>query len=275
MSSATTTLVSEQWLVSSGPALVWTRSGGGANIVVLTDDQIAVGVLPPAQLKTAQERLDNGEALINVVGPKAAYIHLGAIETVDAALDGAVVRIQHCNRGSRQKQEQLRFADRDAQADFVVELRQRLPQSTEAFKTATNRWTHALKPLNLLAISLLATIGVHTLFALELTDRHATRAKLDRWAAESGPADNSLEARAVRRGTQKATAHAIAANPAVARILVFGVIIIGIIGLILGSLGYIASMSLFGGASVACMVWAINRLADPPQSILLVVPSRR
>lgn len=274
MSSATTTLVSAQWMASTGPALVWTRSGGGANIVVLTDDQLAVGVLPPAQLKTAQQRLENGEALIDVVGSKASYVHLSSVETITADVDGTKVSVVHSKRGGKRKTESLRFTDRDAQADFTVEVRSRLPQETEAFKTSTNRWSHAAKPLNLLVVLALATAGVHTLFAMELTDRHATRERLDAWAEGSGPVDDSFETRAAHRATHRATARTLAHHPAVLKVLLLAVIVIGIIGLILASIGYMASMTIFGGATLACLFWVITRLADPPQSILLAVPAR-
>jgi hypothetical protein len=262
-------------MATQGPFLVWTHSGGGANIVVMTDEQIAVGALPGPQLKTAEERLENGETILNVVGAKASFIHLASIQVVSADLNGTSVIIEQSRRDGSRKTDRLRFADRDAQADFMLEVRDRLPQNVEAGKTQSNRWLHALKPFNLFVVLTLATLGVQTLFDHELTDSHATRRKLDEWARQAGPADNSRGARAVRGATRTATVKALAHNPAVMRVLVIGMIIIGVLGVVLNSIGYIASMTIVGGGTGLCFCWVISRLCRPPQSILLMVPAKR
>jgi len=274
MNSATTNLASAAYMASDGPSLVWTQSGGGANIVVLTDQQIAVGVLPKKELKTAKKRLDDGEAIINVVGSKASYMHLSAVRMVKADLNGSTVSVEH-SAGGIKKTEHLRFGDRDDQTEFMIEARDRLPQNVETCETQSNRWMHALKPFNLMVMLMVITAGVHTLFELELTDRQATRRKLDEWSRQSGPADNSLGARATRGAARKATVTVLAHNPAVMKVLAFAMIIVGILGLIFSSIGYIASMTLFGGATAFTFCWMASRLCIPPRSIQLVIPSLR
>lgn len=275
MAASTTPLVSEAWMASTGPAMVWIRSGGGANIVVLTDEEIAVGVLPPSQLKTAKERLDRGEALINAVGPRACYIYLPAVQSIDAELNGTSVTVEHGRRGEKKKSERLRFAGRDDQAEFLAEVLSRLPATTEMYKTAKSRWSHAVKPLNWLMLLLLVAAGVHAIFALELTDRHATRRKLDEWAGRTDPDEVTYENKLMQRAAQRATARSLAYNPAVLKVLVFGVLAIGVVGLALSCIGYTASMMMVGGAAGVCFFWLVKRLSDPPRSLLLVVPQAR
>ena len=260
-------MVSARFLRSSGPAKIWIDQRSPKNNLLFVDDnRIVVATLARAKLTAARELLERGGSADEVLGPDATTISLIAVKAVTAKLNSTEVEVLYSRGGSRTATKSFSLPDPDAQAEFLIEVRDRMGGQTEVVEETGNRLLHAVKPLNAVILFALLAAGVHAFFAADLSDGQAMRARIGQ--IEWQPADPSE--RYATGAVQRTIPRAIARSPIATRVLVFGIIALAVVGTVLNFLGYTVSMAILLGGAGLSLLWFAARLAAPPRTLSVV-----
>jgi hypothetical protein len=255
---------SKRFMSSSGHPIVWTRNSSGCNnIVVMNDEQIAVSTLPRAKRKLAGEQLAAGQSIDDVLGPDGTRIRFQAVSA------GTAVEVVYDQDGRRLTTCRFPTASKQAQADILVEARNRMKGETQVVEKKTNRLWHATKPFNLLVILAVLSIGAQNYFTADIFNGEANGERLEKWGENADAKDIQLT-----RAKQGAFVETVSSNPAIQKVLVFGIIILGVFGTILNVLGYAATMTLLLGTTGLTLLWTLARLGNPPRTLSVIACQR-
>lgn len=254
---------------SSEPAQVWIRKCNDYNnIVAMNGEQIAVSTLPKSQLKSAQTRLEDGSTFDDVLGPRGTRIHFVAVQAVTARLNTTEIEVVYSKGDRRLTNCRFPMADKEAQADFLAEARQRLTGDTQVVEATGCRLKHAMKPFNLLVLFAMLTIGAQNFFTSDWRSPQTARKRLDKMSRAAAPSTR------LGRASQHAFVRTAASYPAVQKLFVFGIILLGVVGTVLNTLGYTATMALLGGTTGLSLLWMLARLANSPRTMSVVLADR-
>lgn len=270
MSSGTVEMASARFFTSSDPEgtppLVWTRdSKGFNNIVVMSNQQIAVSTLPKSQLPAARELLEQGAPVEDVLGPHGTRIRFQAVQAVTACLHSTQIEVLFDKGGRRLTTCSFPTANQEQQVEILAEARQRMQGQTEVVEKTGSRLWHAIKPFNLLVLFAMLSIGAQNYFTTDLFDGRANRERLEKWGRNVDADDVHWE-----RAKQRAFVKTVAYNPALQKVLVFGIIVLGVVGAVLNTLGYGVTMTVLLGGTGLALVWTLLRVANPPRTMSLV-----
>ena len=258
---------STRFMSSAGRPLVWTRNSSGYNnIVVMNDEQIAVSTLTKVKRKAAGKQLEAGQPIDDVLGQAGTRIRFQA---VTACLNGTEVEVLYDQGGRRLTSCRFPTASKQVQADILVEARDRMKGETQVAENQVNRFWHAMKPFNLLVILAVLAIGAQNYFTTDIFDGEENSERLESWGENADAKDIHLT-----RAKQAAFAKTVASNPAMQKVLVFGIIFLGIVGTILNALGYGAVMTLLLGSTGLALLWTLMRLGNPPRTMSVIACQR-
>ncbi|GEM_PF-5778209 len=261
---------STRFISSAGHPIVWTRkSSGYNNIVVMNNEQIAVSTLPKAQRKAADKQLEAGQSIDDVLGQAGTRIRFQAVTAVTACLNGTEVEVLYDQGGRRLTSCRFLTASKQVQADILVEARHRMKGETQVAENQVNRFWHAMKPFNLLVILAVLAIGAQNYFTTDIFDGEANSERLESWDENADAKDIHLT-----RAKQAAFAKTVVSNPAMQKVLVFGIIVLGVVGTIFNALGYAATMTLLLGSTGLALLWTLMRLGNPPRTMSVVACQR-
>ena len=132
-----------------------------------------------------------------------------------------------------------------------------------------SRLWHAMKPFNVLVIFAVLSIGAQNYFTADVFDGETNRERLEGWGENANPKEIQLT-----RAKQEAFVKTVSRNPAIQKVLVFGIIILGVVGSILNALGYAATMTLLFGVTGLTLLWMLVRLGNPPRTLSVIACQR-
>ena len=263
-------MASARFMQSAEPAQVWIRKCNDYNnIVAMNGEQIAASKLPKAQLKSARTRLEDGSPFDEVLGPRGTRIHFVAVRAVTARLNTTEIEVVYTKGDRRLTTCRFPMADKEAQADFLAEARERLPRDVQVVEATGSRLKHAMKPFNLLVLFAVLTIGAQNFFTSDWRSPETARKRLDKMNRAAAPPTR------LGRASQHAFVRTAASYPAVQKLFVFGIILLGVVGTVLNALGYTATMAILGGATGLMLLWMFARLVHPPRTMSVVVSDPR
>lgn len=272
-------------------AKIWTRSGSGPNIVVLTDKTIFIGLLPRKGRKAAGDRIVAGEMIESVLGEHYSAIPLASVERVRAESGSEELNVEYRRGPSQIDGCRITFADPGVRQEAMREVQNRLPWTVERNEEVSSRLLHIIKPLNYIVVLTLLAFGAHAYFNSRFSKIpqqvvNRTNHSAPKIAPRTGPR-LSFEER-VRRNelqnirveqpqnsgrpetTQDVVARQMARNKRASGIIVLLIAIVGTIGFVLGLIGYKIIMTSLIGCGGLCVAWMVYRILDPPRTVTLV-----
>jgi hypothetical protein len=113
------------------------------------------------------------------------------------------------------------------------------------------------------------SIGAQNYFTTDIFNGEANGERLEKWGENADAKDIQLT-----RARQEAFAKTVSSNPAMQKVLVFGIITLGVVGAIPNALGYAATMSILLGATGLTLLWTLARLGNPPRTLSVIACQR-
>lgn len=262
----------------SSPPLIWTRRArSGANILIVSDDQIVVGIVPNSKLKAAREQLEAGQGVYDVVGPKSESIALHAVQTVTAKLNTTEIEIHYDKGGRRVAKQRFVMPDSEAQADALLAIRDRMNPAPEVVEKTASRLFYTLKPFNFLLIFGFLAAGAQTYYKTTVFDRKANAARLQKLGGsrQHSSFDSSGDSDSGYSYTGRRAPRWMTRNLGATRVVVLAAVVIGLVAVILNVVGYEVTMTVLLGGTLLCFLWMSARLLNPPKTMSLVATGRR
>jgi len=138
-------------------------------MVVVADGQLVIGTFAKDKLDTARKLLGQGIVVQEIFGPQATYIPLHAIRRVRVQLNTTTVEVRY-DKGPSHANCKVCMADGKAQAEVFAVLRH-YARGAETQQLPGNRLQHALGPINLAVILLLASAASYWYYEADVINR--------------------------------------------------------------------------------------------------------
>lgn len=257
----------------------------------MTADEVFVALVPSGELKSVRRRIEEGEPLRNVVGEHVTSVSWQSVRKISADSCHTDLHLEFAASETDHKTLRLRLPDESAREEAWEAARYSLPGNVDQTERVGSRLVSARRPLLALMICSLLAAGTQWFFqsryakvpqqVVDTVKNGQKRQTPPRPSPKRLDINNPDDLRKIKfyRGNQAGSSHfdpaqrgiarGLSRNPALARVIVFGIAILGAVGFVLGLMGYQLSLSLFVGLSVACLCWLMARLLSPPRSVTL------
>jgi|GEM_PF-3985177 len=251
--------------------IVWSRSGSGANLVMMTENEIAFGAISESELPFIEQRLEQGESVLNVIGRKGKLIHFSSIQSITADLSNTDLIVTFQLRG-RTKAVKFRFEDAIAQQNALDEAQTRMRGDTELFETTRSKLSYLMKPLNFVVFFVLFTALTHCYFRSDPFEATVNRKKYEDFRKQTELHRSALPGRPIAKPSapRYEPSHQLSKNPIYDQCLKFGYMILGSLTLFLNYLGYSAVMSTLTFLTFLSLFYLFYRLTHPPRIRVLL-----
>jgi hypothetical protein len=250
---------------------VWARHQASKdNLLVLSADQITVGTVPRRRLGDVCEQLEGGASVDDVLGAQADSIPLVSVRSIDAPLNRNELVIDYTLGSRRFRTRRVSVANRETQAEVLEAVQEKLGAGANVVRSVGNRWFYAFKTFNLFMVFVMTACGFDYVAVNAFAVRGAeapqqpmmSRDELSQRAARERAKARLLNR--VLRGAPKSPYVAIGIAASVA-----------VVGVLLATLGYALTMTIFAGAAGCMLLVTGVRLIRPPVTISVFANERR
>lgn len=232
----------------------------------MTENDIAISVLPRTGLDTIEQRLEMGESILDVIGEQGKLIQLSSIGSITAELSNTDLIVVFKIRG-RTKTVTLRFSDSIAQLNALEAARSRMKGKTQLVDSTRSKLSHIMTPLNfVIFFGTLLTMS-HLYFESDPFEAEKNRIKFEEYRQQN---ERHRTASPGRPSTQPLAPryeppHKLSNNPIVDKCLKFGYMVLGSLAMILSNLGYTTVISILMFLTAISVFFLFSRVLHPPR----------
>jgi hypothetical protein len=243
---------------------LWARSGTSKdNLLVVSSDQLAVGSVARRKVPDVCEQLEAGESFDKVLGAQAFVIPLLSVRSIHAPLNRNELVIDYASGARKFKTRRVSIANHETQAEILEACQEQFGPGASIARSVSNRWFYAFKSFNLFMVLVMAACAFDYVAAnaFGVFDADAPQQPVSRSDFSQQAARDRANARLlsrVLRGAPKSPYVAIGIAVAV-----------GVVGLLLATMGYALTMTIFCGAAGCVLLVSCFRVVRPPVTIIL------